>query len=48
MLIENLNIRQSVKEQYNEHFHEYLDEDGRALPLVDITSTHKAALPAKG
>ncbi|MCK1976369.1 ATP-binding cassette domain-containing protein [Jeotgalicoccus huakuii] len=45
---ENLNIRQSVKEQYNEHFHEYLDEDGRALPLVDITSTHKAALPAKG
>lgn len=45
---ENLNIRQSVKEEYNAHFQDYLDEDGRALPLINITATHKAALPAKG
>src|SRR5699024_12033535 len=45
---ENLHIRQSVKEEYDQHFHEYLDEDGRALPLINISATHKAALPAKG
>ena len=45
---ENLEVRQTIKEEYEEHFHEYLDEEGKALPLVNISPTHKVALPAKG
>lgn len=44
----NLKLRQQIKEEYDQHFTEYLDDEGRAFPLKSISDTHKVALPVKG
>lgn len=44
----NLKLRQQIKEEYDQHFAEYLDDEGRAFPLQAISDTHKVALPVKG
>src|SRR5699024_5610905 len=44
----NLKLRQQIKEEYDQHFTEYLDDEGRAFPLQSISDTHKVALPVKG
>ncbi|GAB3063111.1 ATP-binding cassette domain-containing protein [Salinicoccus sesuvii] len=44
----NLAMRQKVKEEYDQNFVDYLDEEGRAFPLQSISETHKVALPVKG
>lgn len=44
----NLAFRQMVKEEYDQNFADYLDEEGRAFPLQSITETHRVALPVKG
>ncbi len=44
----NLEMRQTVKSEYDQNFSEYLDDGGRAFPLQSISETHKVALPVKG
>jgi len=44
----NLQRREEVRIEYENHFHEYLDEDGKPFPLVSISENHKVALPPKG
>lgn len=45
---DNLELRQQIKEEYDQDFTDYLDEDGRVFPLQAISDTHKVALPVKG
>lgn len=45
---DNLELRQQIKEEYDQGFTDYLDEDGRVFPLQAISDTHKVALPGKG
>ncbi|WP_411843629.1 ATP-binding cassette domain-containing protein [Salinicoccus sp. HZC-1] len=44
----NLEMRQTVKSEYDQNFPEYLDDEGRAFPLQSISETHRVALPVKG
>lgn len=44
----NLEVRQTVREEYDQNFPDYLDDEGRAFPLQSITKTHRVALPVKG
>lgn len=44
----NLKLRQQIKEEYDQHFAESLDEEGRAFPLQAVSDTHKVAMPVKG
>lgn len=44
----NLAMRRKVKEEYDQNFVDYLDEEGRAFPLQSISETHRVALPVKG
>lgn len=44
----NLEVRRTVKEEYDQNFSDYLDDEGRAFPLQSITETHRVALPVKG
>lgn len=44
----NLELRQRIKEEYDQTFGDFLDENGRAFPLQSISDTHKVALPVKG
>lgn len=44
----NMQLRRQIKEEYDQHFNEYLDEEGRVFPLKAISETHKVALPVKG
>ena len=41
----NLRKRREVQEEFDNHFHEYLDEDGKPFPLVKISENHSVALP---
>lgn len=41
----NLTLRQQLKEEYEQNFSDYLDEEGRAFPLQQISDTHRVALP---
>lgn len=43
----NLKVRQQLKEEYDQNFADYLDEDGRAFPLQQISDTHRVALPVR-
>ncbi|WP_017548028.1 ATP-binding cassette domain-containing protein [Salinicoccus carnicancri] len=44
----NLEVRQTVKTEYDQNFSESLDDEGRAFPLQSISETHRVALPVKG
>ncbi|AKG73346.1 ATP-binding cassette domain-containing protein [Salinicoccus halodurans] len=44
----NLEMRQTVKTEYDQNFSDYLDDGGRAFPLQSISETHRVALPVKG
>lgn len=43
----NLLLRQQLKEEYEQNFADYLDEEGRAFPLQQISDTHRVALPVR-
>ena len=45
---EQVEKRKLVKEEYDKLFDEYFDEEGLAWPLVNITETHRVALPKRG
>ncbi|MCF6164582.1 Oligopeptide transport ATP-binding protein OppF [Furfurilactobacillus rossiae] len=38
--------REAVEREFQENQSRYYDKDGKVLPLVDVTATHKVALPA--
>ena len=38
--------REAVEREFQENQSRYYDKDGKVLPLVDVTDTHKVALPA--
>ena len=38
--------REAVEREFQEKQSRYYDKDGKVLPLVDVTDTHKVALPA--
>lgn len=38
--------REAVEKEFQENQQRYYDKDGKVLPLLDVTSTHKVALPA--
>ena len=38
-------FHREVQEEFDNHFHEYLDEDGKPFPLVKISENHSVALP---
>src|SRR5690625_779791 len=44
----NLEVRQTVKTEYDQNFSDSLDDEGRAFPLQSISETHRVALPVKG
>ncbi|MFD2830091.1 ATP-binding cassette domain-containing protein [Corticicoccus populi] len=44
----NLELRRQIKEEYDQNFGDFLDDEGRAFPLQSISDTHKVALPVKG
>lgn len=41
-------VRQDVRNTFDEKYHEYYDEEGLARDLIPITSTHSAALKPEG
>ena len=43
----NLVLRTQLKEEYDQNFSDYLDEEGRAFPLQQISDTHRVALPVR-
>lgn len=43
----NLVLRTQLKEEYEQNFSDYLDEEGRAFPLQQISDTHRVALPVR-
>ncbi|MFC3900318.1 ATP-binding cassette domain-containing protein [Aliicoccus persicus] len=43
----NLVLRNQLKEEYEQNFADYLDEEGRAFPLQQISDTHRVALPVR-
>jgi peptide/nickel transport system ATP-binding protein len=44
----NLALRRQIKEEYDQSFIDYLDDEGRVFPLQSVSETHKVALPVKG
>lgn len=44
----NLALRRQIKEEYDQNFIDYLDDEGRVFPLQSVSETHKVALPVKG
>lgn len=43
----NLVLRTQLKEEYEQNFSDYLDDEGRAFPLQQISDTHRVALPVR-
>lgn len=43
----NLVLRNQLKEEYEQNFADYLDDEGRAFPLQQISDTHRVALPVR-
>ena len=37
-------IRQAVEEEYQKHYNDYFDKDGRVYPLKKLTETHYVAM----
>ncbi|WP_017186175.1 ABC transporter ATP-binding protein [Alkalibacillus haloalkaliphilus] len=45
---EHQRFRAQVKEEYQQSFYDYFDENGMAYDLRNISDTHKVALPERG
>ena len=43
----NLVLRNQLKEEYEQNFADYLDDEVRAFPLQQISDTHRVALPVR-
>ena len=37
-------IREAVEEEYQKHYNDYFDKDGRVYPLKKLTDTHYVAM----
>ncbi|MDQ0153890.1 ABC transporter ATP-binding protein [Robertmurraya andreesenii] len=45
---EQLKFRQDVKQEYEQAFDQYFDDEGLAYPLQPVSDTHLVALPERG
>ena len=41
---EIIEVRKVVEAEYNEHYNDYFDKDGRVYPLKKLTDTHYVAM----
>ncbi len=37
-------VRQAVEEEYQKHYNDYFDKEGRVYPLKKLTDTHYVAM----